>query len=183
MNEGERIVRKKGGGWAGMILPIAILVLVVGGGASAVIWSSIDASRYEAASDAFLEALRDGDFQRAYGQLSKRRRAAMSLGAFQELAQHRALRQNKRHSANSLRKIGGIGSRKACVRSRLELEDNDWHVQLYLVKDDDDVWHVESFALQEISPVVLSDLVEECFKGDPRIGYSGPPIVNATPRL
>ncbi|MBX3227262.1 MAG: hypothetical protein KIT84_35000 [Labilithrix sp.] len=168
----------------GMLVPIGFLLLFFGGITAAGFASFRRAQRYEASADAFLSAVRGGEIDEAYRLLSPRRRASMSTVEFRALAEHRALRHNRRHRVDSMRVVGGTPAHRACVRARLEVDEEEWLTQLHLVRGDDDAWHVESFALQEVAPVVLSDLLEEC--GDSpqsRVGYSGPPVVNRTPRL
>lgn len=168
-----------------MLVPIGFLILFFGGISAAGFLSFRQSQRYQASADAFLNAVRAGEIDEAYQRLSPRRRASMSIAEFRSLAEHRALRHNRRHRVDASRTVGGgLPADRACVRARLKMDDKDWLVQLYVVRGDDEPWRVESFALQEVAAVVLSDLLEECgYDPHRRVGYSGAPIVHLTPRL
>ncbi|MBX3213698.1 MAG: hypothetical protein KF850_16790 [Labilithrix sp.] len=177
-----RKARRRG---PGMLVPIGFLVLFFGGISAAGFLSFRQSQRYQASVDGFLNAARAGEIDEAYQGLSPRRRASMPLAAFRSLAEHRALRRNRGHSIDASRTVGGsLPADRACVRARLDMDDVDWLVQLYVVRGDDGSWRVESFALHEVATVVLSDVLEECGYAPRRVvGYSGPPIVHRTPRL
>lgn len=106
----------------------------------------------------------------------------MSLAEFRPLAEHPAFRNNSRHRRGRTETWADfVTPVRACLRAALFVDDAEWALQLFYVRSDD-TWYVESFALQPPAAVQLADLLVECHAGDP-LGYSGPPIVNATPRL
>jgi hypothetical protein len=129
------------------------------------------------AGERFLAALRSGDLDGAYAQLSTKRRAAMSFADFSALVGHPAF---LRHEAVSFGRPESRADGK-CTLGTLTVDGDDWGVQLFYVEEGD-TYRVHSFGLQGPALMQLGELLEECgYWEGTTAGYSGPPVERVSP--
>lgn len=154
------------------VVPALVLVALAGG----IGFMVYDAYQRDAELDEegrqFLAYLREGDIDAAYGELSSRRRAAMTREQFDALTDHPAFR------TSTGAWLGKVESRAEgmCMLGGLNVDGRDWGVQLYFVEDGEG-YAVHSFAIQPPAAMQLGELLEECgYWEGTTVGYSGPAI-------
>jgi hypothetical protein len=158
-------------------VPAAIVLVALASGIGFAIFDAVsrDTDVGEHA-ERFLSALRNGDWDKAYSELSQRRRTVMSREQFVGLANHPAL---VTHTDAWFEPAESHGE-GLCTLGGLNVDGDEWGVQLYYVEEGDE-YAIHSFAIQPPATMQLGTLLPECgYWEGTTMGYSGPPIALTT---